>query len=302
MKTNPFNILTEPPGSVYHILQKFLGVLLNMHGSELNMGIAHMNRAQRSYDLVSAVKRGNPDFPHPVQDWDMTFEPRAVSVFLNSPVHLWEREISRDYRPSVYLERDAMVRRLEILVDVYNEDKWLFARPDALALLRARVYDPTESERGTLQISKPLTDAEASDEMYVARSARSMFSTLRSRDVRLHNSYHQGRRAPLYYEAHITIEPIFGTRLLKAQEIAKPFGFRVADLLMQKNRQDAPERSSKDTFMTGHDTWYDNLGLRIKNLVQSLQDHDFQVWRYKVEDTMYDSRTFDTLRLLKRAP
>lgn len=102
----------------------------------------------------------------------------------------------------------------------------------------------------------------------------------------------------LYYEAHITIEPVFGPRLVQAQELASAFNFRVAELLMQKDRQDTPERSSKDTFMTGHGKSLRDMNQRIVGLVRSLQEHGFQVWRYKLEDTVFDSRTFDTLQLL----
>lgn len=277
------------------MLGKFMSVLVNVDWKKLEMGRIHINRNQTKYDLVGHVKRVFPHFPHPVQDWDLTFEPMAVSRFINCPVHPWERQIARDHRPTINLQRDAVMRRLEVLYDVYVEDKWLLARPDALALLRARIMDPTESQKGRMGFDRPGNYRTAPENPWLDTTLK----VLLSHDAREHRSFHNQTPAKLYYEGHITIEPIFGQRLYEAQAIAKPFGFRVADLLMQKNRQDTPERSSKDTFMTGHDKWLENMGLRITNLVQSLLDADFQVWRYKVEDTMYDSRNSDTLRLLK---
>lgn len=97
----------------------------------------------------------------------------------------------------------------------------------------------------------------------------------------------------LYLEAHVTIEPVFGERLELAGEIAKAHKFRLADLLMQKEREATPERSDKDTFMTGHSRYLSDILVRTRGLVQSLQHHGFTVWRYKVEDTVLDSRNED---------
>lgn len=293
----PFNLLTAQPEEVYAVLGKFLAVLISTHWNTFDMGVVHVNRNQRKYDLVGHVKRCYPHFPHPVQDWDLTFEPMAVSKFINGPVHPWEAQISSDHRAAVNLQRDAVMRRLEVVYDVYVENKWELARPDTLARLRARVFDPLESQRGGMRFDLP----GSYDPKNYSPFADTLLKIMISQDSREHKSFHQETPTDLYYEGHITIEPVFGDRLRQAQELAKPFGFRVADLLMQKDRKETPERSSKDTFMTGHDRWLENLGLRIKTLVQVLQDNDFQVWRYKAENTVYDSRSFDTLRLLKRA-
>lgn len=40
----------------------------------------------------------------------------------------------------------------------------------------------------------------------------------------------------LYYECHITIEPLFEDRLDQLRLICSHFKFKVADLLMQKKR------------------------------------------------------------------
>jgi hypothetical protein len=103
---------------------------------------------------------------------------------------------------------------------------------------------------------------------------------------------------PLYLEAHITIEPVFDERRELATEVAGRFNFKLAELLMKKRAEDTEERSAKDTFMTGHSKSKNDLSLRVQHLVRALQAHGFKVWRYKVEDTLVDSRTNDEWNLI----
>ena len=108
----------------------------------------------------------------------------------------------------------------------------------------------------------------------------------------------QADEVELYLEAHVTIEPVFGEQLAAVGIIAKTCGFRVADLLMQKDRKATPERSDKDTFMTGHSKSRSDIETRTKDLVMRLQQCGIKVWRYKIEDTMLDSRYNDIWGLL----
>lgn len=96
----------------------------------------------------------------------------------------------------------------------------------------------------------------------------------------------------LYFECHVTVEPVYGERLERLKAIAAEPGikFRVADLLMRKRMEDTPERSSFDTFCTGRDVIYINLEERMCNLVEALFDDGFAVWRYKIENTLLDVR------------
>lgn len=103
---------------------------------------------------------------------------------------------------------------------------------------------------------------------------------------------------PLYLEAHVTIEPVFDERREKAAEIAASFGFRLADLLMKKEREATEQRSDKDTFMTGHSQSKSDINSRTIRLVATLTAEGFKVWRYKIEDTLVDSRNADTWRLI----
>lgn len=94
----------------------------------------------------------------------------------------------------------------------------------------------------------------------------------------------------LYLEAHVTIEPVFDERREQASQLAKAHGFKLAKLLMKKEREATEERSDKDTFMTGHDQDYRTLARRVVGLVTDLHEAGFKVWRYKIENTICDSR------------
>lgn len=103
------------------------------------------------------------------------------------------------------------------------------------------------------------------------------------------------RRDRHYYEAHVTIEPVFGERREEFTKIAREYGFHVAELLMQKRKKDSPIRSSKDAFCTGRSISSADLEDRMVELVRALKAARFQVWRYKIESTVLDSRYDDSL-------
>jgi hypothetical protein len=92
----------------------------------------------------------------------------------------------------------------------------------------------------------------------------------------------------LYFECHVTIEPVFDERLTKFQEICRDCHFKAADLLMKKRAGDTAERSEHDTFATGRAKEYDVIVERMGRLLQRLWLEGFQVWRYKIENTLID--------------
>ncbi len=102
----------------------------------------------------------------------------------------------------------------------------------------------------------------------------------------------------LYYECHITIEPVFGLRLAEADNIAKKYQFRLANLLMQKREEDTAERSKYDTFMTSTNMKFGELESNMIALIYELQEEGFKVWRYKIEDTICDSKFKDIYNLV----
>jgi hypothetical protein len=104
--------------------------------------------------------------------------------------------------------------------------------------------------------------------------------------------------AALYYECHVTIEPVFDERRNSAAEVASRHGFKLAHLLMKKRAADAEARSDKDTFMTGHSCDVSSLLGRMRALVVELKGGGFAVWRYKIEECVIDSRVLDSELLL----
>jgi hypothetical protein len=102
---------------------------------------------------------------------------------------------------------------------------------------------------------------------------------------------------PSVFECHITIEPVFGERFLKFEELCSPYKFRPAELLMQKSRTETPLRSSKDSFATSHGKDYFELKSRMDGLVAILKHNGFDVWRTKIEGILYDNRTPPLIRI-----
>lgn len=99
----------------------------------------------------------------------------------------------------------------------------------------------------------------------------------------------------LYFESHCTISPQFDKDLERVKLICANHSFRVADLLMQKRKEDVAERSKYDTFATGRSEDYEDLKTRTLNLVRDLEYNGFQVYRFKIENTLLDSKYDDSM-------
>lgn len=97
-----------------------------------------------------------------------------------------------------------------------------------------------------------------------------------------------------YYEAHVTVEPVFDSDLERFKVICHDYKFRVANLLMQKRKEDTEERSKNDSFCTGRGISYTDIERRMMALVERLEKEGFKVWRYKIESTLLDSRYDDS--------
>lgn len=101
------------------------------------------------------------------------------------------------------------------------------------------------------------------------------------------------RRERHYYEAHVTVEPVFEERLEQFKATCRQHKFHVATLLMQKRKEDTEERSKNDSFCTGRGVSYSELQTRMFALMTALKAEGFKVWRYKIESTLLDSRYND---------
>lgn len=87
----------------------------------------------------------------------------------------------------------------------------------------------------------------------------------------------------MYYECHVTIDPVWGEDLRKVTEIANHSEFRVAKFIMQK------DQGIEDTFMTLHDARLEHVTEMLNKLLHELQDI-VKVRRYKIEKIIFDSK------------
>lgn len=96
----------------------------------------------------------------------------------------------------------------------------------------------------------------------------------------------RGVTTELYFEAHITLDPVLDEARMKLlKEIAASYDFRIADLIMVKG-----EPNQKDAFCSARDNDLENMKLRIMHCVRMLKKAGFVVRRYKLENTLIDSR------------
>lgn len=100
--------------------------------------------------------------------------------------------------------------------------------------------------------------------------------------------------ARLYYEAHITIDPVPEADRAALQALLTPHGFKLAKLLMQKG-----EPSNIDTFCTAHGTDLGDIKRRTLRAIEVLEENDHTPRRWKIEDTLFDSRHGDSTYLLE---
>lgn len=107
-------------------------------------------------------------------------------------------------------------------------------------------------------------------------------------------------KARHYYEAHITIDPVFDTRRELAGAIAAVQGYRLAELIMRKQEADVEHPAQDDTFLTSRSGDLEDLRKRTIKCVIVLQLNDFTVRRYKIEDTLLDSRESDEFGILTK--
>jgi hypothetical protein len=88
----------------------------------------------------------------------------------------------------------------------------------------------------------------------------------------------------LYFESHITIDPVSDKQEQTLQNIAKFYDFRVAKFLMKKEDGLVP-----DDFLTARDDLYHRIHDRMHRCIRDLERYGIAVKRYKIENTLVDS-------------
>lgn len=110
----------------------------------------------------------------------------------------------------------------------------------------------------------------------------------------------RNRRDRHYYEAHVTINPVFGEHLERFKSICAEHKFHVAKLHMRRSAQAPAEPSSDDQFCTSRSISLSDIKKRMVKVVASLQEAGYVVRRGKIEETLYDSRHNDGILNLPR--
>ena len=91
----------------------------------------------------------------------------------------------------------------------------------------------------------------------------------------------------IYYECHITIDPFVDEEQRKfVTNLVAPNGFRIAKLLMEKDRTE----SNEDAFMSARDISFPDLNYRASIVVKDLQTYGVKVRRCKIEGIIKDER------------
>lgn len=121
-----------------------------------------------------------------------------------------------------------------------------------------------------------------------------MASTRTKSRVRRKHGMRSEPKTQLYFEAHVTLDPVFGERLQMLKLLARIEGFRVAELLMRKGGT-----HEDDSFCTARDNQWSHILERTKSFVTMLRQNGYGVRRYKIEDTILDSKMCDELDLLR---
>jgi hypothetical protein len=93
-----------------------------------------------------------------------------------------------------------------------------------------------------------------------------------------------------YYESHVTFEPLYGADLTRLEQVARRHSFRVADLVMLRDRTETALRSNKDTFCTARGPDYQELLIRMNDFRDEARSIGVKVWRCKIEAVVYDVR------------
>ncbi len=81
-----------------------------------------------------------------------------------------------------------------------------------------------------------------------------------------------------YYEAHITLEPIFDEQREMLVALYRDYGFHVAELLIRRRQNDLPECFRDGSFATGRSKTLEDLKGRMLALMDELTRQALNAW------------------------
>lgn len=103
-----------------------------------------------------------------------------------------------------------------------------------------------------------------------------------------------GEKARLYYEAHITVEAAPDDEWGRFSHSARVSGWRAS-----RFSEDEVDDMDGKWFLSTRDIDYDKIKDDIISAICWMEDNGFQVLRYKIEDTLLDSKHGDTIEGLE---
>lgn len=103
-----------------------------------------------------------------------------------------------------------------------------------------------------------------------------------------------GEKSRLYYEAHITVEAGTEDQWAYFAEGARSVGWRAS-----KFSEDEVDDMSGKWFLSYRHEILDVVKVTIIGIVRAINRLGFQVLRYKIEDTLLDSKHGDTIEGLE---
>lgn len=93
----------------------------------------------------------------------------------------------------------------------------------------------------------------------------------------------------LYFESHVTLDPVLGDKRQVLEDLATTHQFRVAELLMRKGDGSAGEPYCEDSFVSGRSIDQEELAARMGAFAERAEQAGFIVRRAKLEAAMYDT-------------
>lgn len=92
----------------------------------------------------------------------------------------------------------------------------------------------------------------------------------------------------LYFECHITIDPLSDAQLALLQPWMDKFKFRSSKLLLRNSNGSAGEEFKDDFFLTTRGTDYDDINTRMCSMLDAIQLCRIKQRRFKIENTLLD--------------